>query len=335
MQNDKKSDALRLIAKGVGTVAATGLAAAAGWTAYSALFIDHRKQLPPAIDAKRYVTATPLAGRMSFYADETAAGTPLVLIHSVNAAASAYEMRPIFDHYRTTRPVFALELPGFGFSERAERGYTADVFVQAILDFVEGELAGAGAVDIAALSLSCEFAAISAVEDPDKFRSLTLIAPTGFTDNQPTDSERLYRAVTFPVWAQAFYDLLVSRPSIEYFLKKAFAGPVDAGLADYAHLTSHRPGARNVPAAFIAGKLFTPEIKDYYAALTQPVVAFCDESEYGPSELLPAFAEDHDWTLRCIEGTKAMPHFERRDATFAIMDEFFSAVENRQTVQSA
>jgi pimeloyl-ACP methyl ester carboxylesterase len=335
MEKDKPSHPLRTIAKGAGVVAATGLAAAAGWTAYSALFINHRKHLPPAIDAKRYVTATPLAGRVSFYADESAPGRPLVLIHSINAAASAYEMRPLFEHYRGRRPVFALDLPGFGFSERAERGYTADVFVQAILDFVHGELADSEPVDVVALSLSSEFAAIAAVEQPEAFRSLTLIAPTGFSADQPSESERLYRAVTFPVWAQAFYDLLVSRPSIDYFLKKAFAGPVDAGLAEYAHLTSHRPGARNVPAAFIAGKLFTPGIQEYYAAVRQPVLAFCDASAYGPSELLPAFADDHGWTVHCIEGAKAMPHFEQRLATFAAMDDFFTKVRHSRTLQSA
>lgn len=335
MQNDKTSNALRTIVKGAGVVAATGLAAAAGWTAYSALFIDHRKRLPKAIDAKRYETATPLAGRMSFYADDSAPGRPLLLIHSVNAAASAYEMAPIFEQYRAQRPVFALELPGFGFSERAERGYNADVFVQAILDFVDGELGDAEAFDVVALSLSCEFAAIAAVEQPSAFRSLTLIAPTGFSGDQPSESERLYRAVTFPLWAQAFYDLLVSRPSIDYFLGKAFAGPVDRGLAEYAHVTSHRPGARNVPAAFIAGKLFTPDILDGYSALRQPVLAFCDGSDYAPSELLPVFASDHGWTVHCIDGAKAMPHFEQRAATFAAMDDFFSALGEGRTVQSA
>jgi pimeloyl-ACP methyl ester carboxylesterase len=328
MDNDRSSSALRTIAKGAGIAAATGLAAAAGWTAYSALFINHRRELPPAIDAKRYTTATPLAGRMCFYAEESAAGTPLVLVHSINAAASSYEMRPVFEHYRGKRPVFALDLPGFGFSERADRGYTSDVFVQALLDFVDGELGSEEPVDIVALSLSCEFAAIAAVEQPEAFRSLVMIAPTGFGSDTPSDSEELYRALTFPVWAQAFYDLLVSPPSIQYFLQKAFAGPVDPGLKEYSYLTAHRPGARNVPAYFIAGKLFSPDICSYYSAVRQPVLAFCDQSDYGPSGLLPAFAEDHGWTVHCIPGTRAMPHFERRDVTFAAMDNFFARQGN-------
>lgn len=324
METTKTSrNALGTIAKGAGVVAATGLAAAAGWTAYSALFINHRRSLPPAIDAKRYVTATPLAGRMSFYADERASGRPLVLVHSINAAASSYEMRPLFEHFRGSRPVFALDLPGFGFSERAERGYTPDVFVQAILDFVDGELSGSSPVDIVALSLSSEFAAIAAVEQPDAFRSLTLIAPTGFGQDTPEESERVYRAVSFPVWGQAFFDLLVSRPSIRYYLQKAFDGPVDRGLEEYGYLTAHRPGARHVPFHFVSGKLFSPDIRAYYASVRQPVLAFCDQSDYGQSDLLPAFVEDHpNWTLRCVEDTKAMPHFEKPVETCTAIEEF-------------
>jgi pimeloyl-ACP methyl ester carboxylesterase len=324
MGTSNSSSALKTLVTGAGAVAATGLAAAAGWAAWSALFINHRRTVPPAIRANRYVTATPLSGRLSFYADESAtSGRPLVLLHSINACASSYEMSPIFDHYRGTRPVFALDLPGFGFSERAERTYHPDVYVQAILDFIDGKLAGAGEVDVVALSLASEFAAIAALEQPTLFHSLALIAPTGFTASAPRGSESLHRAVSFPVWSQAVFDALVTRASIEYFLEKAFTGPVDPDLIDYDYLTSHRPGARFAPFAFVAGKLFTPNIRNWYAAVKQPVLAFCDLSDYGPSDLLPQFCRKHEnWEMACIQDTKSMPHFERPAETFAILDEF-------------
>lgn len=329
MENQKTSKALSTIAKGAGVVAATGLAAAAGWTAYSALFINHRRSLPPALDAKRYVTATPLAGRLSFYADETASGRPLVLVHSINAAASAYEMKPVFEHFRGKRPVFALELPGFGFSERDDRSYSPDLFIQAVLDFLDGELAGQEPVDVVTLSLSSEFCTLAALEQPDFFHSLVMIAPTGFTSSvEPPREDRAelaYRAVSFPLWRQALYDLLVTRPGLRRSLQKAFAGPVDEGLQEYGYLTSHRPGARHVPLHFVSGRLFTPGIRDFYAMLKQPVLAFCDQSGYGPSDQLPAFAEAHpNWRVCCLDGTGAMPHFERPEETFAQMESFFA-----------
>jgi len=323
MNEQNKSNGLGTLAKGAGIITAAGLGAAAGWTAWSALFIDHRVQLPPAIRANRYVTATPLSGRLSFYADESASGRPLVLLHSMNAAASAYEMRPLFEYFRDTRPVFALDLPGFGFSERADRNYNPDIYVQSILDFIDGELAGSEAVDMIALSLSSEFAAIAAVEQPSFINSLTLIAPTGFTTNPPMVSGPAQRALGFPLWSQAVYDLLVTRPSIEHFLKKAFAGPVDRGLLEYDYLTSHRPGARYAPFAFVSGRLFTSDILDYYAGISQPVLAFYDASDYGPSELLPRFCRDHEnWEMASVAGTKAMPQFENCYDTGRVIHQF-------------
>jgi hypothetical protein len=108
-------------------------------------------------------------------------------------------------------------------------------------------------------------------------------------------------------------------------LQKAFAGPVDPGLEQYGYLTSHRPGARYVPLHFISGKLFTPDMQSYYSMLTQPVLAFCDRSEFGPSDALPAFAEAHpNWTVRCFGDAGAMPHFEHPSETFAEMESFLA-----------
>src|SRR5947207_8832310 len=105
------TDPLVVGALGVGALLAALGAAVGGWMSYSALRINHRHDMPPAIDAERRTFISPQAGMLSYYVDRKAVGRPLVLIHSINAAASAYEMKPIFDHYRGQRPVYALDLP--------------------------------------------------------------------------------------------------------------------------------------------------------------------------------------------------------------------------------
>ena len=77
--------------------------------------------LPPAVSGERFEFDSP-AGRLSAYV--AGSGPPLLLVHSVNAAASAAEVRPLHEHYNASRRVFALDLPGFGFSERGDRRYT-------------------------------------------------------------------------------------------------------------------------------------------------------------------------------------------------------------------
>ena len=54
-------------------------------------------------------------GRLAYYAAGPAEGTPLLLVHSINAAASAYEVKPLFEHYAAIRPVYAIELHFFFF----------------------------------------------------------------------------------------------------------------------------------------------------------------------------------------------------------------------------
>ena len=59
-----------------------------------------------------------------------------MLIHSINATASAYEMKALFEAYRGTRPVFAIELPGFGSSERSKRIYSPQLYQDTIVEFL-------------------------------------------------------------------------------------------------------------------------------------------------------------------------------------------------------
>ena len=98
--------------------------------------------LPSALDAERRLVAGNGPGIALYLSapEPTEAVrdlTPLVLVHSVNAAASAAELRPLFERYRATRVVVALELPGFGSSERGPLEYTPTTMTAAILRVLE------------------------------------------------------------------------------------------------------------------------------------------------------------------------------------------------------
>ena len=136
------------------------------------------------------------AGVISYYTDapaETDNCTPLLLIHTINAAAGAHEVRPVYEHYRQLRPVYALDLPGYGFSERSDRDYTARLMTNAIHHMVKEiqRIHGSGKVDAMAVSTSCEFLARAAHEAMTTFNSLALVAPTGFSRMYPYKGEPL------------------------------------------------------------------------------------------------------------------------------------------------
>ncbi len=322
----------------LGATGALSLAAPLTWIGYSALAINHDLPLPDALNAPRKTINGHYIGQISYYAKRSGSGRPLVLIHSINAGASAYEVKPLFDHFSGQRPIYAPDLPGFGFSERSDRRYTPELYTTAILALLDDIEQTEGGVDVVALSLSGEFVARAAQRRPELFHSLTLISPSGFSaarqlnrteraaNNQT--SERAHRIVTFRLWSQALFDLLAAKPSIAYYLKRSFVGPIDAGLLAYDYATTHQRGARFAPLAFISGALFTPDIRQtIYATLDLPVLVLYDQDSFVGFDELPTFLTQHQhWQAVRISPTRGMPHFEQPTQTSAAIASFCAAV---------
>lgn len=289
--------------------------------------IVRRVSLPDAVDGQRCVLRVADIGRVSYYRAGTGQGRPLVLIHSINAAPSVFEMKPLFEHYRATRPVFALDLPGFGFSDRPDRPYSPAVFVSAISAFLR-EVVGEPA-DLVGLSLGCEFIARVAIEAPDLATSLVLVSPTGFSKRTIRGGEagmRLHKAVSVPGLSQGIWGALTSRPSIRFFLGKSHVGPVPEEMIDYAYATSHQPGARFAPLYFLAGQLFTADAPNaLYARVTQPVLTIYDRDPYIDFDLLPGFLTGRtNWRAQKIGPALGLPHWERLPETLAALDRFWA-----------
>lgn len=280
--------------------------------------------LPHAVSGERREIDT-RAGRVSYYAATPAGGgaarPPLLLIHSVNAAGSAYEVRPLFEHYREARPTFALDLPGFGFSDRSDRDYTPRVMTDAVLA-VADEIArreGDAPIDAIALSLSCEFLARAAVEQPQRFRTLGLVSPTGFSGSKPRNGppgstsrmDWLGSALRFPLWNHALFDALTARRSIRYFLQRTWgAKEIDEGMVEYDVATTRQPGARFAPYAFVAGGLFSRDIRRVYESLVQPVwMVHGIRGDFVDYRQKRDFEGRPRWRIDVLP-TGALPHFE-------------------------
>jgi pimeloyl-ACP methyl ester carboxylesterase len=239
-----------------------------------------RSSLPPAVTGERREVAG-RSGRLSYYV--LGSGAPLLLLHSINAAASVREVQPAFEHAAKSHRAYAPDLPGYGFSDRSARTYDVVLFCNAIRDMLEviAREHGNTPVDALALSLSAEFLARVADELPQRFRTLTFVTPTGFQRGydrmrKPEGSNReipgLYPAVTFPLWRGALFSGLVSRASVRYFLRRTFgAKDVPESLVDYSWRTAHQPGADHAPFAFLSGRLFSADIRNVYERLQLPV----------------------------------------------------------------
>jgi pimeloyl-ACP methyl ester carboxylesterase len=289
--------------------------------------------LPPAIPAER-LEIEGRCGRLSYYA--AGQGAPLLLLHSINAAGSAFEVRPAFEYARRSRRCYAPDLPGYGFSERSDRRYDVALFCDAVRDMLDAIRADCGErpVDVLALSLSAEFAARVAAEAPRRLRSLALVTPTGFRrgssglrgpEGQSREVPGLYGALTFPAWRGALFGALVSRASIRYFLGRTFGSDaVDEGLVDYAWLTTHQPGAHHAPYAFLSGRLFSRDIRAVYERLSLPVwLAHGTRGDFRDFSEADWLAGRSNWSVTAFE-SGALVYFERPGEFFPAWEAFLA-----------
>ena len=259
--------------------------------------------------------------------------TPLLLVHSINAAASAAEVRPLFEHYGRERPVLALELPGFGSSDRRRIDYTPRLMSGAILRATEylNDLGFRQPVDLMAVSLSCEMAARAALKRPSAFASLAFVSPTGFESRRPERYEQgltkdkpwLRWLLESGPWSEALYRMLTSERSMRKFLERSWGSKdIDAGLLAYNLVSVKQPGARHAPYAFVGGSLFTRGVAHLYARLEPPVwMIHGSRGQFAKVDGLTHFAPLGRWEIEAAD-TGAMPYFEQPAAFVANYDAF-------------
>lgn len=188
-------------------------------------------------------------------------GAPIVFVHGVGAGASSFMWRRNFDELARDFRVYALDLLGFGFSDKpAGVSYSADLYVELLADFIR-EVVGAPAAFVAS-SLGAAYSIRLADEQPELVDSLLLIAPTGagqaLSARPRMTGAAFYGLLQSPVLGTSFYNVIASERSIrEYARKELFYDRRRATnrLVSQYYATSHQPGAQHAISAFLSGYL--------------------------------------------------------------------------------
>lgn len=252
-------------------------------------------------------------------------------MHSVNAAASAAEMRPLHEHYRTSRSVVTVDLPGFGFSDRSDRDYSPRLMSDALHSAVAWTQGRSGHAphDAIGLSLGCEFLARAAAEAPASFRCLAFVSPTGFNgvrdrcgpDGSTLAKPWLHALLRGPGWGRALFDLLTRPNVVRHFLRRTFGSKaIYSKLWAYAVLTARQAGAEHASLSFLAGKLFSADIHRVYTRLSLPVsVSHGARGDFTDFHMLNLVSDKANWHCS-VYPTGAMGYFELPDRFFADYD---------------
>lgn len=198
-------------------------------------------------------------------------GEPVLFVHSIHAAAWSAEWRHVLPAFEE-HTCYALDLLGFGASDRPPVHYTAPLYLQLLHDFLV-EVVGEPALLVGS-SLGGTYAVTIAADHSQLVRGVVAIGPAGVSRLYKLGGapfgviENTFRA---PVIGAALFKALVSRPSIRWFLKDIYFFGLDAESADLYWRSANQPNARFAPAAFV-GMHLNWDIRTRITQVTCPML---------------------------------------------------------------
>lgn len=239
-------------------------------------------------------------------------------------------MRPLFECFRWRRPTYAIDLPGFGLSDRTAHAYPADRLALVLAEFLRRLRALHATADVVALGRGSEPTARVATREPGLVRSLAILEPSGLlTPSDERTVSQLAARVALSLGdhaARGLFSLMATRPWVRRSVRRRFHGAPDAGLVDYAHATARVRGAHRAPLAALARSGHSLEATRLYHALTVPVLLVHDVR--GPRTVeLEAFLRGRANRFAArVSPSRGMPQFERRLETVSTLDRFWQSL---------
>lgn len=273
------------------------------------------------------------------YYSRPGTGRPVVFLHSINAVASAHEMKPVIRHFQreTPRPLYALEWLGFGHSDRPDIAYTPDLLEAQLQHFLTKVVGYPGGGDVIGYSLGATYAAEVARRRPGLVRSLVAIEPSGLGE-EPEEIGRGWARLLFtlPGVQRAFFERLTTPDALYRFSKNNLFSDefgVPEEYVEYGVETARIEGASRPLDEFLNGRLFPADARESYLRLRQPLLVvhgtLNDRRMESYSEL-PEISERPNVETVTLP-TGALPHWERAGEVMDRVKTFLSRVDEMPT----
>ncbi|MDR2899428.1 MAG: alpha/beta fold hydrolase [Clostridiales bacterium] len=250
---------------------------------------------------------------------KTGRGAPVLLVHGLGIGASSYEFeaaaKVLSKYYR----VYTLDLIGFGMSEKPGISYSSYLFTSLINDFVTDVIKEP--CFIAASAHSADYAVMAYNLNHDNFKKMLLISPSGLKNDEP-ENVLLGKIVDLPLYGTFVYNILSSKLSIRYFLKKfAFydGSMVTKSVVNKFYEAAKKDAcqSRYPVSAFMCGKLNT-DIRESIKRVQIPVRILWNND----AELLHSRAYKFEYSV--FDRTKMLPHMEKPVSFASLCKTFFA-----------
>lgn len=252
----------------------------------------------------------------SFYPQAFSEPTPLVFLHSLGGGSSAYEWSKVYPSFATTHRVIAPDLIGWGDSAHPKINYDPQDYLNVIQTLLE-KVAITPAW-IVASSLTAGLTIRLAIAQPQLFRGLFLVSPSGYRDfSEDYRQEASSQLVNLPGLDRLIYAVGAANEwAVRNFLQQFL-------FADSSRLTEEivsaylasalKPDAEYAALASLRGDLCF-DLSNYIDQLQTPTIfVWGSQSRFSPPQRGKRLADLNPSAIAAfhtISRTGVLPHLE-------------------------
>lgn len=241
-------------------------------------------------------------------------GRPLVLIHDSTIGSSSEIWGKNIEELSKSYKVYALDLLGYGTSERVNTAYSAYTFGKLINDFITDVVQKPAAV--CAVGEGAMYTSIAHKINPKNFKRFIFVCPKGIYDNiASNDDNRKRKLYELPVIGESIYLFKTTRKAIRKIcrnkLKTSEKGI--SYLSDRFYSSAHIGGGNNrfVYASYITD-FMNMDVKSYINEINVPMlIMWGEQSSTNPienMEKLKSIVKHGEFAV--FEETADYPNFE-------------------------
>lgn len=244
-------------------------------------------------------------------------GSPLLLIHDLDAFSSGYEWNLIVDKLKNDHTLYIVDLLGCGRSDKPGMTYTNYLYVQLLTDFISDVIGEKTAIAVTGLSSS--FVIMTAFSKEDLIGKITIINPPSLKklDQIPDDKSKLIKAImSIPVIGTSIYNMKACRQNVEYVLtEKYIYNPFHTQqkhIDAYYEAAHYGYGGGKYLMASLDGFYLNVNIRKALEKIENEITIIYSEKLENEKEIVQSYKKINEKiSTESITGTKYLPQLER------------------------
>lgn len=257
-------------------------------------------------------------------------GKPLLLIHDLNVASSAYEWNRLTRQLAESHTVYTIDLIGCGRSDKPKLTYTNYLYVQLITDFIKNVIGHK--TDVAVTGLSGSFVMMACNANPDLFDRIMIINPESLSTLGQIPRKRsktLKFLIETPVIGTLIYNMCTSKQKLKekfrkhYFSKEACCS---SRTIEAYHEAAHL-GKANAKYLFasLKGHFVNINIAHALKQINNSITLICGTDNENATEIMDEYMElNPSIEKNIIADAKYLPQLEKPSALLSQFKIYFN-----------